>query len=258
MKHRPKTSTTSSASTRPANTLAADFEAAAGSGNHPVFGVTPIAVGSGWHHAAATYDGATWNLYLDDALEATLVVNVAANEQTNVVTAVGTSLNTVGTAAGFFAGLVDEVRIWDVARTQAQIMATKNTTITSAQTNLIGAWNLDEGANAVLGDSSGNGITGAAVGSPIWGAGFIPQDPTALHFDGVNDYVTFGAAPSLGLPAFTLEAWIKRTGTGATTTTSGSGGGGLFNFVPIITKGRDENDGSNVDLNYFLGIDSAE
>src|SRR6476619_2065128 len=32
----------------------------------------------------------------------------------------------------------------------------------------------------------------------------------ALQFDGTNDYVTFGAAPSLGLATFTLEAWIKR------------------------------------------------
>ncbi|HEY7463534.1 MAG TPA: hypothetical protein VH987_03735, partial [Candidatus Limnocylindria bacterium] len=46
----------------------------------------------------------------------------------------------------------------------------------------------------------------------------------ALQFDGTNDYVTFGAAPSLGLSTFTLEAWIKRTGTGVTTTTSAGGG----------------------------------
>ena len=79
----------------------------------------------------------------------------------------------------------------------------------------------------------------------------------ALQFDGIDDRVTFGAAPSLGLGTFTLEAWIKRTGTGVSTTTSGAGGGGLFNVVPIISKGRGEADGSNVDMNYILGIDTV-
>ena len=78
---------------------------------------------------------------------------------------------------------------------------------------------------------------------------------SALQFDGTNDYVTFGAAPSLGLSTFTLEAWVKRTGNGATTTTSAAGGGGLFNLVPILTKGRGEGDGTNVDMNYVLGIE---
>ena len=37
--------------------------------NHPITGVTLIAADGFWHHAAATYDGATWKLYLDGALE---------------------------------------------------------------------------------------------------------------------------------------------------------------------------------------------
>jgi hypothetical protein len=79
----------------------------------------------------------------------------------------------------------------------------------------------------------------------------------ALRFDGTNDYVTFGAAPSLGLTTFTLEAWIKRTGTGVETTTSGTTGGGLLHAIPIVTKGRGEADGDDRDMNYFLGIDNA-
>jgi hypothetical protein len=52
--------------------LVADFEEA-GSGpnpglNHPVSGVTPIGLEE-WHHAAATFDGTEWRLYLDGVLE---------------------------------------------------------------------------------------------------------------------------------------------------------------------------------------------
>src|SRR5215218_9569455 len=71
--------------------------------------------------------------------------------------------------------------------------------------------------------------------------------------DGTNDYVTFGAAPGLGASTFTIETWLKRTGTGAAANT-GSGG---VDAVPLVTKGRGEGDNSNVDMNYFLGSRST-
>ena len=161
--------------------LVADFEEGAGgsspSANHPITGTTAIPIGSAWHHAAATYNGAAWNLYLDGALDGTLAVNQPANAATTSLTAVGSALTTTGTAAGFFAGVVDEVRIWNSARTLAQIQAAKDTEITTPQPpadGLLGVWNLNEGTGSSLADHSGNGKTGAAVASPAWVAGFVP------------------------------------------------------------------------------------
>src|SRR3989454_11527036 len=74
----------------------------------------------------------------------------------------------------------------------------------------------------------------------------------ALRFDGVDDRVTFGAAPSLGASTFTIETWFRRDGPGATATT---GSGGVV-AVPLVTKGMAETDaGDTKDTNYFLGID---
>lgn len=86
----------------------------------------------------------------------------------------------------------------------------------------------------------------------------IPAN-TALEFDGVNDYVTMGAAPELNVGGpppvngFTLECWFRKDGTGKTT---GSGSGGVT-AVPLFGKGRGESDGSNVDCNIFFGINSS-
>ena len=41
----------------------------AAGGNHPVSGTT-VVTSNVWHHAAATYDGTTWRLYLDGVLDA--------------------------------------------------------------------------------------------------------------------------------------------------------------------------------------------
>ena len=77
----------------------------------------------------------------------------------------------------------------------------------------------------------------------------------ALSFNGTNQYVTFGVAPGSARPTFTLEIWFKRTGVGAITTT---GTGGITSAIPLLTKGRGEAEGSNVDMNYFLGIRSTD
>lgn len=75
-------------------------------------------------------------------------------------------------------------------------------------------------------------------------------DTSALALDGVDDHVSMGAAPALGLAELTLEAWVRRDGLGEE---MGTGVGGV-RVVPIAGKGRGENDGSNVDCNYAFGF----
>ena len=97
---------------------------------------------------------------------------------------------------------------------------------------------------------------GTATGAPNSATATVVGAPAgkALQFDGTNDYVTFGPAPPLGAATFTLETWFKRTGAGVGTNT---GSGGIASAIPLVTKGRAEAEGSNVDMNYFLGIDAA-
>lgn len=74
-----------------------------------------------------------------------------------------------------------------------------------------------------------------------------------LYFDGVDDHVTFGDNPALKLSTFTVECWFKREAGG---TTAGTGVGGIT-AIPLITKGRGENDNSGFNCNYFVGIEAS-
>ena len=139
--------------------IAADFEDMVDGTNHPVYGVTPI-TNDVWHHAAATYDGTTWKLYLDGYLEMTLVVGAAPRSDTIQHASLGTMLNTTGGTNGFFQGVIDEPRVWNRALTQTEILTNINEQITSG-TGLVARWGLNEGTGTAVGDS----ITPAAIGT---------------------------------------------------------------------------------------------
>jgi fibronectin type 3 domain-containing protein len=168
--------------------LVADFEDAATGANHPVSAATAIPADNGWHHAAASYDGTTWRLYLDGRMDAKLTVGATPRSDSIQHAALGSALDSTGTAAGFFDGALDEVRIWGVARTGAQIRANRDVELIGTPAGLRGRWALNEGAGTSAADSSGNGVVGTLVNGPTWVAGYdfaldtsAPAAPSGLQ-----------------------------------------------------------------------------
>jgi hypothetical protein len=68
----------------------------------------------------------------------------------------------------FFAGDLDEVRIWNVARTQAQIQNTMHQTLVGNEAGLVAYWRFDEGSGTNATDSTTNGLVGSFSGNPVW------------------------------------------------------------------------------------------
>ena len=60
---------------------------------------------------------------------------------------------------------MDEVRLWNGARTQSEIQATINQQITTAQSDLVARWALDEGSGTTVSGSAGTAWTGTVVGA---------------------------------------------------------------------------------------------
>jgi hypothetical protein len=70
---------------------------------------------------------------------------------------------------------------------------------------LVLALGFEDGSGTTARDSSGRGNTGTLAG-PTWTSGRFGG---AVTFDGINDWISIAAAPSLDLgAAMTLEAWV--------------------------------------------------
>jgi glucose/arabinose dehydrogenase len=78
---------------------------------------------------------------------------------------------------------------------------------------LVAAYGFDEPTGSTALDASGNNLSGTISGATRSSAGRFGG---ALSFDGVNDWVTVGAAAPLNLTTgMTLEAWVYPTAPGA-------------------------------------------
>ncbi len=152
--------------------------------NAPVSGMTAI-TNDVWHHAAATFDGTTFAVYLDGNLENSITPGFHPRWDSTQGVGLGTMITTndfggMPSYLGRFDGVLDEVRVWDDARSLTEIQDNKDLELTSG-TGLIARWGFDEGTGNTVGDSMptpANGdISGTEDTDYSWVAGFEPPAP---------------------------------------------------------------------------------
>ncbi len=126
-----------------------------------------------------------------------------------------------GTRAGssFFKGKLDGVKIYNYARTPAQIAYDYN------KGAPVGWWKLDECQGNIANDSSGVGNSGVIVigssgtqnslgtcqigTSAAWTNGASGKVNSSLNFDGTDDYVDVGDVDLVKDNDFTISLWTK-------------------------------------------------
>jgi hypothetical protein len=99
-----------------------------------------------WTHIATTFDGTNYKLFVN------------GEEVNNSLAGAGktplpTPVRYIGTT---FRGKIDEVRMWNVARTQAEIQETMNDTLIGDETGLVAYYPMDVNNNWELVDHSPN------------------------------------------------------------------------------------------------------
>lgn len=105
------------------------------------------AVANTWYHIACTYDGTKSSFYINGALQGTLAV-ASTPLVTNANLLIGA--RTATNAQQHFLGEIDEVRIWNVARSQCDITHFKDCEIPTTASGLVANYHFNQGAVGLI------------------------------------------------------------------------------------------------------------
>jgi hypothetical protein len=124
-----------------------------------------------WHHLVGTYDGSTYRIYVNGELKDSRSYGTGMSNSVYPLT-LGARRSAGGAPTSFYNGVVDEVRIWNIARTAGEIRGSMNSTLTGFEQNLVAYLQLNEGS----GTTAGNFVSenGSLVNSPTWLSSTIP------------------------------------------------------------------------------------
>ncbi len=109
-----------------------------------------------WTHAALTFDGEYRTLYLNGQL-ISRVHDPGRLDSYDTGLRIGALKNLL---TWFFDGNIDEVRIWNVARTQEEILQTMNHSLEGTEAGLVAYWDFNDGDGQVIFDKGQNHING--------------------------------------------------------------------------------------------------
>ena len=145
-------------------------------------GIADFATKDQWIHFAMTYDQTAVTLYVNGNY--TMGVQGARKMGTGMLATMFSRLTIGGNPRGaYFNGQIDEFRLWNVARTQEDIMAHMNHPLKGDEAGLVGYWKFDDGDGTTAKDSvtsaghtahDGTLMAMTAAMNPVWVASTAP------------------------------------------------------------------------------------
>ncbi|MFM8362108.1 MAG: LamG-like jellyroll fold domain-containing protein, partial [Haliscomenobacter sp.] len=159
-------------------------------------------------HIAGVFNGTSMTLFLNGTQVAQATFASMSLLDSSEPLAIGNMGPTLGD--WLFNGKIDEVRVWNTVRTQAQISAGMSTGI-AAQAGLVGYYPFDEVTGSLVSDLSGTGNLGSFQGAKV---------ARLSASDAPIDYNTYAWLPG---GASTRSITANTSGTYTVTVTNGAG-----------------------------------
>jgi chitodextrinase len=194
-----------------------------------------------WHHLAVTYDGrggATaadgLTIYVDGVAQAVWRIN----DPTYVAMENGAAPVELGREGPFwlqYGGGLDEVRLWNVARTASELQAMMALELTGAEPGLVGYWRFNEGAGTTSADGSPGQHPALLLAGTAWGVdGPLTPDTTLPTISNVvvSNVTATGATISFSTDEATT-GWVSYTGPGCPCADVFSAGTGTTHVVTL-------------------------
>ena len=131
-----------------------------------------------WYHIAAVKEGPIRKIYINGVEYPLSGSALNVNTNNNPIR--------IGSDYGgrYFDGRIDEVKIWDSARTQEEISSTMYTPPSSDEQGLIAYYNFNSGSGNTLYDQTSNSLNGSIMGGTQWVDGFtISGNLGDINFD---------------------------------------------------------------------------
>lgn len=205
---------------------------------------------SRWYDLTLTRKSNIWSLYVNGVLDNSVTwAGQPDNGISNTLEFGGEPLN--GTA--YANGSIDQVRIYNYARTPAQIAWDYN------KGGPVGWWKMDECQGTTINDASGNGNNGTltvgatgtqtstgtcVIASTAWGNGASGKFGSAMSFDGTDDYVNqptaiagIQAVSFWAKPSTASQSFLRLAIGVSVTSSSGTVNAGGFTTPTIYVNG---------------------
>jgi hypothetical protein len=128
-----------------------------------------------WHHIAITRNPATGQqiFYVDGVQDA--VNSGGTNSQSNsLALIVGSENGAGGPLTHAFAGDLDELRLWNIVRSQSEIQANMSGALSGSEPGLMGYWNFNEGSGQIAHDKTSTQAHGQ-LGNSVNGDNYDPE-----------------------------------------------------------------------------------
>ncbi len=139
-----------------------------------------------WTHIAVVYDNGTVKTFVNGNVVDVYDGSGSIGDSYPVLNELRIGGRSNVPAGKFFDGQIDDVRIWNTARTQGDIQSNLDAVLTGGEAGLAGHWSFSEGTGSATADSTATGNDGTLVDGgagtvgPQW-TGYVTDEDTPLN-----------------------------------------------------------------------------